>query len=68
MLGTSRIARVKASSTPMAGRSSRLVNQPSRPGHREDDVNATYKDGILEVSFPYKTDKPEQHRVAITRA
>lgn len=34
----------------------------------EDDVNATYKDGILEVSFPYTTDKPEQHKIAITRS
>jgi len=34
----------------------------------EDDVNATYKDGILEVSFPYKTDKPERHTIAINRS
>ena len=40
---------------------------PMPKGASEDDVKATYKDGILEVTVPVKREAVERQRVAVTR-
>ena len=40
---------------------------PMPKGASEDDVKATYKDGILEITVPVKHEAVERQRVAITR-
>jgi HSP20 family protein len=40
---------------------------PLPKGASEADVKATYKDGILEVTVPVKTEAVERQRVAISR-
>ena len=36
-------------------------------GASEKDVKATYKDGILEVTVPFKQEVADPQRIAITR-
>jgi HSP20 family protein len=47
------------------GSFTRMIPLPA--GATEDDVKATYTDGILEVRMPLDGAKSEAHRVAITR-
>jgi HSP20 family protein len=41
---------------------------PLPAGATEDDVKATYRDGILEIRFPIDTEAAALHKVPITRA